>query len=147
MREGKTFAVLSAGLLARKGEARPAMRPQGDAPEPVSAPDDDLGWNDMGDEPPLVVRQQAEIAREFAAPATPPSDARKAAFTLRLDGDRHLRLRLVCAARHRSAQQVVIQALDELLARMPEAERLAASLATAGGAAPADRVTEETPSS
>jgi hypothetical protein len=144
MRDGKVFASLSAGLLARKGEARPAMRPQGFAADLDQARLDDLGWNDMGDaappEAPLVLRQQAEIAREFAGPAAAPAaDARKSAFTLRLDGERHLRLRLVCAARHRSAQQIVIQALDELLARMPEAERLAASLATADGSTGADR--------
>lgn len=138
MRDGKSFASLSAGLLARKGEARPAMRRQAFEPGFETAPADDLGWNDMGDEPPAVVRQQAAIAREFADAVSAPSDRKKAAFTLRLDPERHLRLRLVCAARHRSAQQIVIQALDDLLARMPEAERLAASLGRANDAASAD---------
>ncbi len=136
MRDGKSFAALSAGLLARKGEARPAMRPHAFTPDPGGAPLDDLGWNDMGEPRPLVVRQQAELAREFATPAASPSPGRKAAFTLRLDGERHLRLRLACAARHRSAQQIVIQALDELLARMPEAERLAATLSAAADRTP-----------
>ena len=48
--EPKPFASLSSGLLARKGAARPAMRPQGFA---QGAPGlEDLGWNDMGFEPP-----------------------------------------------------------------------------------------------
>lgn len=44
----KPTASLSSGLLARKGQARPAMRPQGfHGASPIL---DDLGWNDMGDE-------------------------------------------------------------------------------------------------
>lgn len=56
-----SFASLSPTLLARKGGARPAMRPQhggllgsiGSAPDQDNSPEenlDDLGWNDMGDE-------------------------------------------------------------------------------------------------
>ena len=51
MGEPKPLASLSAGLLARKGAARPAMRrqPLGSGPAPVAGPGyDDLGWNDMG---------------------------------------------------------------------------------------------------
>ncbi len=44
----------------------------------------------------------------------------KAAFTLRLDGERHLKLRLACAVRHQSAQSLVTDALDAFLASMPE---------------------------
>ena len=50
MGEPKAFASLSSGLLARKGAARPAMRPQGFGQ--VGAGLDDLGWNDMGFEAP-----------------------------------------------------------------------------------------------
>src|SRR4028118_1698223 len=46
MAEPKTFASLSSGLLARKGAAKPAMRPQGFGQMGVSM--EDLGWNDMG---------------------------------------------------------------------------------------------------
>lgn len=49
----------------------------------------------------------------------------KAAFTLRLDPARHLRLRLACAVGNRSAQQIVTQALDEFIDRQPEIEALA----------------------
>ncbi len=51
MGEPKPLASLSAGLLARKGGARPAMRrqPLGSGPVPMSGTGyDDLGWNDMG---------------------------------------------------------------------------------------------------
>src|SRR3546814_9140012 len=51
MGEPKPLASLSAGLLARKGAARPAMRrqPLGSGPGPlVGTGYDDLGWNDMG---------------------------------------------------------------------------------------------------
>jgi hypothetical protein len=187
----KAFASLTSGLLARKGAAKPAMRPQlYTGTVPASAAIEDLGWNDMGDEPvaprdlidvrlpaslsgpapmvPPVVRQQQEIEREFAAPApmpvseespkprrkaaapkpgqtrervraeaalrAPAGSGRKAAFTLRLDAERHLRLRLACAVEHRSAQQLVVEAVDRLLAEMPEVERLAASLPPVGKA-------------
>ena len=49
MGEPKPLASLSAGLLARKGGARPAMRRQGMAGfGQMLTPQDDLGWNDMG---------------------------------------------------------------------------------------------------
>lgn len=207
--EAKPFASLSSGLLARKGAARPAMRPQGFGQ--VGNGLEDLGWNDMGFEPPkpaeaardedhdafgddvvehpravhptgltpvqsAVHDQQAEIAERFngadqkesddheleleeageicepgaeevpVAPAivdaplavrAPASrhaprpravagSKAKAAFTLRLDPDRHLKLRLACAVDGRSAQQLVTDALDQLLERMPDLDGLAA---------------------
>ena len=188
MAEPKPFASLSSGLLARKGAAKPAMRPQGFGQMGVSM--EDLGWNDMGQshptyaepqqempehvpssiaaltpspkpvsepqedfvaEPvPAVAQQQRAIAESFgepeeeleAAPAPAPRrTARaavvpivrrragpagaKAAFTLRLDSDRHFRLRLAVAVTGRSAQQLVTGALDELLQSIPEVEALA----------------------
>ncbi|HWJ37670.1 MAG TPA: hypothetical protein VNR86_02780 [Sphingomicrobium sp.] len=214
--EAKPFASLSSGLLARKGAARPAMRPQGFGQ--VGNGLEDLGWNDMGFEPPKptgierdldhdafgedvvehprahpigltpvqspVHSQQAEIEDRFgvaddaeedeiqdrfgaaddaeedqidetaeiyepevtqapaeapivvpAAIAVPrrvvrsraaPGSKGKAAFTLRLDPNRHLKLRLACAVDGRSAQQLVTDALDQLLERMPELDGLAA---------------------
>ena len=56
--EPKPFASLSSGLLARKGAARPAMRPQGFGQGGGSL--EDLGWNDMGFEPPKA----AELPRD-----------------------------------------------------------------------------------
>jgi hypothetical protein len=206
--EAKPFASLSSGLLARKGAARPAMRPQGFGQAGNGL--EDLGWDDMGFEPPKpadaerdeehdafgddvvehprahptgltpvgspVHDQQAEIAERFngadeeeeeneidetaelpefaevevqelrevpkvvAAPIVVPAPAlrraphpraaagskAKAAFTLRLDPERHLKLRLACAVDGRSAQQLVTDALDRLLERMPDLDGLAA---------------------
>jgi len=109
-------------------------------------------------ETPSVVSQQRAILERFdAAPEaeTVPSPARaprasraeivplpkrpvavggrKAAFTLRLDGDRHLRLRLACAVTGHSAQQIVAHALDEALAGIPEIEALAAHVPSKSG--------------
>lgn len=172
----KPTASLSSGLLARKGHARPAMRPQGFvslAPHSV----EDLGWNDMGDEavhpapqpvvapapvaavapvaPPPVLQQRAELEEQLApevhapspAPALAPPPPRtvaravrevkaakknnsKAAFTLRLDTDRHLRLRLASAVSNRSAQQLVTEALDAFLESLTDVDVLATQLST-----------------
>ena len=160
MMEPKPFASLTAGLLARKGTARPAMRrayvPGMTAPSLPSSVQDDLGWNDMGEThapqvtppapPPLtVVKSDGAVVQNEARPPVPeitppkpnptkaarssateqPARATKAAFTLRLDPERHLRLRLACAMNHRSAQQVVTEALDAFLRDRPEVESLA----------------------
>ena len=191
--EAKPFASLSSGLLARKGAARPAMRPQGFGQGAAGL--EDLGWNDMGFEPPKpsvapvrdadhdafgeelddqprvhstgltpvqspVHGQQAEIAdrmgvdedeldetaepfegepapivalapaaqaapRRSSKPRALPGSKGKAAFTLRLDPERHLKLRLACAVNSRSAQQLVTDALDQLLIGMPELDAMA----------------------
>ncbi len=188
MGNAKPFASLSSGLLARKGQAKPAMRPQGFlGMSPV--PTDDLGWNDMGydvghdgmppmeavaapvqpaaqppvqAEVPHVVRQremlgerypaepveQADgdepVAAEPIAEVAPPVAIRpvsdgtlkrigreakakkgaKAAFTLRLDTDRHLRLRLASAVTNRSAQNIVSDALDAYLSALVDLDEL-----------------------
>ena len=79
-------------------------------------------------------------AAPVAAPAPAPAATRrpraavarrgKAAFTLRLDTDRHLRLRLASAISNRSAQTILIDLLDDYLASLPELD-LMASRATA----------------
>jgi hypothetical protein len=183
MNEARPFASLSSGLLARKGAAKPAMRPQG-----FSGGFEDLGWNDMGQEPvdfdteapehvpssiaaltpapkhasqtdapePEVIAQQRAIAESFAPAPAPVEEApapqapaaivklpqrapvaavagKKAAFTLRLDAERHLRLRLANAVTGRSAQQIVTEALDCFLASIPEVEALAERVPASGG--------------
>ncbi|MCA1662374.1 MAG: hypothetical protein LC648_09595 [Novosphingobium sp.] len=215
MSESKPPASLSPTLLARKGAARPAMRPQWqplsnystEVPlPPPHAGLEDLGWNDMGDHaadeptvvpfgsgdtplahafssgPPEVVRQQDTLAEQIAEPSAlieepdferfeepgfepvaepahedlpelqpePPSaliplaahrlaraaaqiserrsaiaDGRRAAFTLRVDEARHLKLRLACTVQGRSAQQLVTEALDRLLDELPGLDDLA----------------------
>ncbi len=190
MGEPKPFASLSSGLLARKGAAKPAMRPQGFGQMGVSL--EDLGWNDMGHSqpaasayaperpelpahvpssiaaltpsprlqaedlpvqeqaPPPVVEQQRAIetifveqpkkparrqapqAAGYVAPAPRERSAAsakgRAAFTLRLDQERHLKLRLACALTNRSAQQLVTEALDKFLGSVPDLEALASQV-------------------
>ncbi len=196
MADPKPIASLSGMLLARKGDARPAMRRpsmNGLTAANAAAVQDDLGWNDMGydvdpspnapmdydhdagynplagavpDVKPEVRLQQERIAeqlqvqaevmaapplqifshtaepvQEIAPPAAQapqevqanvankkralPGSKGKAAFTLRLDTERHLQLRLACAVSNRSAQMLVTQALDTLLQSMPEIGQLA----------------------
>ncbi|HYX46912.1 MAG TPA: hypothetical protein VE820_08855, partial [Sphingomicrobium sp.] len=92
-----------------------------------------------GEESPVLVVAQAPTPApapiSVAAPAIAPRRAPrarvapgskgKAAFTLRLDPERHLKLRLACAVDGRSAQQIVTDALDQLLGRMPELDSMA----------------------
>ena len=219
MGEPKPLASLSAGLLARKGGARPAMRrqPLGSGPAPLNSGGyDDLGWNDMGydvdpdqsaeparmldlkplltgsvlahnveaehavddgvghefpaglsgefnglaegygadqfeaeaPEIPEIVRQQesliervAAVARKVEARPEPkpkkekaPRALRareKAAFTLRLDAERHLRLRLASAVTNRSSQVILTDLLDEYLSSLPEIDAMASRLPAA----------------
>lgn len=145
----KPIASLGPRLLARKGGARPAMRPAASALAVQSqlVDNDDLGWNDMGDEPfvgegaevlplhagdvlPEVVRQQRALSRQVAAERKSAlADGRRAAFTLRLDAERHLKLRLACTITGRSAQALVTEALDRLIAEVPDAAEFASKLA------------------
>ncbi|MBB4839547.1 hypothetical protein HNP52_002616 [Sphingomonas kyeonggiensis] len=195
----KPTASLSSSLLARKGQARPAMRPQGFVGMNPATAQDDLGWNDMGDESaqpqqfvpepapmpapkPQVLRQIEQLDERFSQPAPVPAPVpvtrprvpalppvveevaepapvvasvpapqapalapaaaerlarevakkSKAAFTLRLDNDRHLRLRLASAVTNRSAQQIVTEALDAFLESLTEVETLARQVGPAG---------------
>jgi hypothetical protein len=99
------------------------------AREPVAVP------------PPVVEQQRAlresfsegevvELPRRRAAPA---SVKAKAAFTLRLDPERHLKLRLASAVTRLSAQQLVTGALDDFLNSLPELEALADRLPAEAG--------------
>lgn len=67
-------------------------------------------------------------AAKAKTPRAAPGSKDKSAFTLRLDGDRHLRLRLACAVGNKSAQQLVTAALDAFINSMPEIGALAAQL-------------------
>jgi hypothetical protein len=201
MNEPKPFASLGATLLARKGGAKPAMRPQAAASMGIGGSGgaqaalkqdfdalEDLGWNDMGDDD-LPADKTADIVALTPSPANPESeaktdagspkplvrsiheelaellekgetelpvpkpkplpkpakpepaapraknrepsakrDSRRAAFTLRLDAKRHLKLRLASTVKNRSAQQLVTAALDKYLAEIPEVEALAAQV-------------------
>ena len=228
MSDAKPFASLGATLLARKGSAKPAMRPQASRAavngQAAAQNLEDLGWDDMGDEDnaanhtaevlsltpsphnkeaealtdsaspkpkvrsmheelalrlaeeqaganpaakkqalpaatpakkqalapidydelneaeaededefeaPSNVQPMAAMARRTEAPRVKPqaaNDSRRAAFTLRLDAKRHLKLRLASTVRGRSAQQLVTEALDRFLDQIPEIEALAAQV-------------------
>src|SRR5690242_14136014 len=81
MGQPKPQASLSSSLLARKGQARPAMRPQGFSGfGNLADAIDDLGWNDMEGagsvpaEPPVLREREAlkaEIETPRPSPATP----------------------------------------------------------------------------
>jgi hypothetical protein len=138
-----TFASLNQSLLARKGGAKPAMRPQLGAPTAAATAEalEDLGWNDMGsgepsnvvpispasndadDTPALTLAKKSTRPRKSAL-----KQGKRAAFTLRLDAERHLKLRLASTIKGQSAQQIVTDALDSLLNEIKELDTLAAQM-------------------
>ena len=75
---------------------------------------------------PVAKAAPAPAARRQRKPRAAAGTRDKAAFTLRLDPDRHLNLRLACAVDGRSAQLLVTQALDDYLAAIPELDAMAA---------------------
>jgi hypothetical protein len=77
---------------------------------------------------PIARRGNTDAPRSRAR--SKPGLKDKAAFTLRLDGERHLKLRLACAVRHQSAQALVTDALDAFLESMPEIGQIAANIPT-----------------
>lgn len=121
----KPLGSLSASLLARKGDARPAMRPLalGTAmAEPVE--EDAAAVAPVDASVSVTLPTARRIARESAARTR----TGKAAFTLRLDSDRHVRLRLASAMTRHSSQQLVTLALDAFLQNLPEVDALVAQL-------------------
>ncbi|MCW2381411.1 hypothetical protein [Sphingobium sp. B2D3C] len=66
-------------------------------------------------------------------PASLAGVGRKAAFTLRLDSERHLRLRLLSAVSKRSAQQLLIEALDRMIAADAHVQALAEEIESSSG--------------
>lgn len=99
--------------------------------------DDSDGSEDMADSAvfaplapvaePATVRQPVLMAapapRRPRVPAAPAG--RRAAFTLRLDAERHLKLRLVATMQGVSAQALVTQALDRLLSDFDNLDAIA----------------------
>ena len=74
----------------------------------------------------IVAAKPSRTARVLRVPAV--DQGKRAAFTLRLDAQRHLKLRLASTIGGRSAQQIVTQALDAFLDEMPELATLAAQV-------------------
>lgn len=84
---------------------------------------------------PVILTQvgltRAIAARPTATPAAekvPADKTRRAAFTLRLDRERHLKLRLAATIKGVSAQVLVTEALDSLLAEFDELDGIAARM-------------------
>ncbi|APE27147.1 hypothetical protein BMF35_a0318 [Aurantiacibacter gangjinensis] len=142
------FASLGPMLLARKGTAKPAMRAQltqndrvgtlGDDFDDLAASQSALGWDDMGGEESSVV--PLRIANDTAPLASLPQvsarprrvaapQGRRTAFTLRLDAERHLKMRLAATMQECSAQELVTEALDRFLSEIPELDSVAAHVA------------------
>lgn len=101
----KPAAALTSSLLARKGFAAPSgplpFQTATPAPAPRAAS-------------PLPRDAQPRPAAKKAAPAG--GKSRRVALTLRLDPERHLRLRLLAAHQHMSSQDILSAALDQYLA-------------------------------
>ena len=114
----KPLGSLSASLLARKGSARPAMRPLALGTATAEPVEDDAASASV------TLATARRIARESAARTR----NGKAAFTLRLDSDRHVRLRLASAMTRHSSQHLVTLALDAFLQNLPEVDALVAQL-------------------
>jgi hypothetical protein len=120
------------------------VTPIAPSPAPVALveqPDDAADVPAVVEQRKMLVEKVANGKFEADEPAQPRKPARakakptaikqrksKAAFTLRLDPERHLKLRLACAVANRSAQQMVIEALDELLEQWPHVEQIAEQL-------------------
>src|SRR5688500_17551440 len=101
-------------------ETAELYEPEADEAEPTNEPSAESASV-------LVIPQRAAapVAPRRVKPRSAPGSKAKSAFTLRLDPDRHLKLRLACAVDGRSAQQLVTDALDQLLQAMPELESMA----------------------
>lgn len=83
-------------------------------------------------------RKKAVEAKKVTKTRRPAQKSRtrkaKAAFTLRLDADRYLKLRLATAMKNVSAQQLVTKAVDEYLRSIPELDDLAERIPSRGAA-------------
>ena len=74
--------------------------------------------------PPVAVRPVSDGMLKRLGRETKAKKGAKAAFTLRLDTERHLRLRLASAVTNRSAQNIVSDALDAYLGELTELDGL-----------------------
>jgi hypothetical protein len=104
--KSSSIARQIAAISERMAQSRAEAAPADPTPTPRAAP-------------------RVKAKKKPAKAAKPAAAGRKAAFTLRLDAERHLRLRLMSATQHRSAQQLLIEALDQLIAGQDQLEHLA----------------------
>lgn len=94
---------------------------------------EEIGIADHAEEQPAAeIVEIAKVTKKSPAAKTVARAAAgskaKSAFTLRIDADRHLKLRLACAVSNRSAQQLVTSALDAFIDAMPEISQLASQV-------------------
>lgn len=94
---------------------------------------EEIGIADHAEEQPAAeIVEIAKVTKKSPAVKTVARAAAgskaKSAFTLRIDADRHLKLRLACAVSNRSAQQLVTSALDAFIDAMPEISQLASQV-------------------
>ncbi|MFQ5346553.1 MAG: hypothetical protein ACE5ED_01755 [Rhodothalassiaceae bacterium] len=111
----KNAARLTASLLVRKGEATPAVIPE------VRAARFPAAARQQVPVPPLARRKaKAAPADEAVSPDSKAADrvaGKRIAMTLRLDAERHLRLKLLAAHERKSCQVLLLEALDALVDR------------------------------
>lgn len=144
MSEPTPFASLGPLLLARKGAAKPALRnsSQDNGTEPLESEQALFEDEEALRVEPEVKRQQDALVSRIADSNQAAAEdqvrrtaVRRSAFTLRLDDERHLKLKLASTLKGASAQNLVTKALDKYLAEMPEVESLAAQIKRDGSKA------------
>ncbi len=120
--------------VAEPGAAEPAAvkAPQPQATEPVEA---EIAPKQPTPRPAVkpaaAALRQAQLRepKKSRPRGTARASGAKAAFTLRIDAERHLRLRLASAVTNLSAQQILTEAFDAYLESLPEVETLAGNVA------------------
>ncbi len=124
----KEPARLTSALLVRKGDAAPSIGVT------------ELGLASFAHD---WTRAQAAAAKSYpktpanragaASDRSPPQAKKRVALTLRLDHDRHRRLRLLAALEGRKMHDILIDALDDCLARLGGQDRFAGCVCLHGG--------------
>lgn len=121
--------------VAEEGSADSFAKLGQHAQSKATAPDADVASEDaqQASEKVTPIRKGApRLPRpklEAVKPAAP-SKGKRTAFTLRLDPDRHLKLRMACTLANRSAQALVTEAVDAMFADFPELDQLVARVAS-----------------
>jgi predicted HicB family RNase H-like nuclease len=139
--------ALPASPIVRRQQRRLEERVLADAV--MTGPEDEAGetFGSFADESDAAIDHAADVAdlhkaqdnvapvaKSKPAPAAPASRIparnaqRRAAFTLRLDPERHLKLRLAATMQGVSAQALVTEALDRLLEEFDDLDVIAAHL-------------------
>jgi len=113
-------ARLTSALLARKGQAFPTAAlacPTIEVSQPLPAPDKlsprRAGLALVGGTPG---HSSVRARRGYGAGGSGHGEDGRVALTLRLDRERHRRLRIFAARHERTSQEVILEALDAYLA-------------------------------